>query len=198
VPENRRTKMPSHYKFERPLEATPIECPNCDEGDVRTVNETQTFTYGKDREAVELTASVPVHTCVRCGFQFTDSRAEDARHNAICRHLGVLTPKEIVALRKQYGMTRAEFAEVTRIGEASLARWESGQIIQNGANDQLLYLLCNSANMEMLALRVKGPEYEWSALSIAVENRFPALTDIQSQIHQAAMFRLCPTSRTLS
>jgi hypothetical protein len=35
-------------------------------------------------------------------------------------------------------MTRAAFAELTRLGDASLARWEKGLLIQNPANDQLL------------------------------------------------------------
>ena len=47
------------------------------------------------REAVELTAQVPVRTCNACGFQFTDDVAEEARHEVVCRHLGVMTPKEI-------------------------------------------------------------------------------------------------------
>ena len=50
-------------------------------------------------------------------------------------------------------MTRAAFAEMTRLGEASLARWEKGLLIQNPANDQLLYLLRFPENVERLRAR---------------------------------------------
>jgi DNA-binding transcriptional regulator YiaG len=91
-----------------------------------------------------------VMTCNQCGFQFTDEVAEEARHEAVCRHLGVMTPKEIKEIRKSYGMSRAEFSHLTRIGEASLARWENGLLIQSPAYDQLLYLLTFPENLERL------------------------------------------------
>ena len=66
---------------------------------------------------------------------------ERLRHEAVCRHLGVLSPAEISGLRKGFGMSRAAFAELTGLGEASLGRWESGAVIQNRANDRYLRLL---------------------------------------------------------
>ena len=43
------------------------------------------------------------------------------RHEAVCRHLGVLAPGEIRALRREHGMSRAAFARLTGFGEATLA-----------------------------------------------------------------------------
>jgi len=72
----------------------------------------------------------------------------------VCRHLGVMTPRDVEAVRTRLRMTRAAFADLTRLGEASLARWEKGLLIQNPANDQLLYLLLFPENVERLRSRV--------------------------------------------
>lgn len=53
----------------------------------------------------------------------------------------MLSPAEISGLRKGLGMSRAAFAELTDLGEATLGRWESGAVIQNRANDRYLRLL---------------------------------------------------------
>lgn len=121
--------------------STPSSCPECEQRALTERFVTQEFAYGRPPDAVTLTAVVPVHECTNCGFVFTDDTAEELRHDAVCTHLGVLKPSEIRALRERHGLTRAEFARLTKIGEASLGRWESGALIQNGALDQYLRLL---------------------------------------------------------
>jgi DNA-binding transcriptional regulator YiaG len=130
-----------------------VECPSCERRGVRTSIEEQRFPYGAGPDEVVLTARVPVMTCESCGFVFTDDLAEDARHEAVCVHLGVMTPREVLAVRERYGMSRAEFARITKIGEASLARWENGALIQNGAHDQYLFLLTHRDNLQRLLNR---------------------------------------------
>jgi putative zinc finger/helix-turn-helix YgiT family protein len=130
-----------------------MTCAACGAKTIRTIYETDTFLYGEGSQAVALNASIPVRLCDSCGFRFTDDVADEARHLAICRHLRVMTPSQIVSIRKRYDLSRAEFARLTRIGEASLARWENGEFIQNPANDSLLYLLSFSDNVERLRSR---------------------------------------------
>ena len=131
----------------------PLRCASCGASSVGTEMVVEEFAYGTGEDSVQLRATVPMRTCRECGFQFTDHHAEDARHDAVCRHLGVMTPREVEAVRTRLGMTRAAFAEITRLGEASLARWEKGLLIQNPANDQLLYLLRFPENVERLRSR---------------------------------------------
>ena len=76
-----------------------------------------------------------------------------------------MTPREVVAIRTRLGMTRAAFAELTRLGGASLARWEKGLLIQNAANDQLLYLLRFPENVKHAAVRRSGPTARLASLS---------------------------------
>ena len=99
------------------------------------------FIYGVGDEAVELSADIPVHSCNRCNVSFTGAEAERVEHDAVCRHLGVLTPEEIQGIRAQYGVSRAAFARLTGFGKASLARWEHGEVIQNTSSDRYLRLL---------------------------------------------------------
>ena len=103
------------------------------------------FIYGTGSDAVELSADVPVHTCSRCRVSFTGEEAEIARHNAVCRHLEVLTPGEIRAIRHFHGMSRTAFACLTGLGEASLARWERREVIQSTSSDRYLRLVSDPA-----------------------------------------------------
>jgi putative zinc finger/helix-turn-helix YgiT family protein len=135
------------------LRPSEYECFNCGSNHIATRMVTETFQYGSGAKAAELQVSIPVRQCGECGFEYTDSEADDLRHETVCRHLGVMTPAEVVALRKRYNVSRAEFAERTRIGEASLARWETGELIQNAANDNYLYLLSFPENFQRVVER---------------------------------------------
>lgn len=123
-----------------PLGETRI-CDDCGERAVRVSFREQRFTYGDGSDAVELSARVPLWRCGHCGLGYTDGDAEDFRHEAVCRHLGVLSPEQIRAIRKCHGMTQAEFAGVTGFGLASVKRWETGALIQNQSADRLLRLI---------------------------------------------------------
>ncbi len=128
-------------------------CPNCGSSHIQTTTELDEFKYGSADKAISLKAYLPFRKCLECEFEYTDSEAEDLRHEAICRHLGVMTPNEIVALRKKYDLSRKEFSERTRIGEASLARWETGELVQNAAYDNFLYLLTFEKNLSLIERR---------------------------------------------
>jgi putative zinc finger/helix-turn-helix YgiT family protein len=43
------------------------------------------------------------------------------------RHMGLLSPKEIKALRDRLGVTQKEIAELLQIGAKSWSRWENGR-----------------------------------------------------------------------
>ena len=118
-------------------------CPLCGDEEITTSQESFTFNYGPK----ELTAKVPVRRCKACEFEYLDGEAERLEHEAVCRHLGVLSPTEIRRIRGKCNMTRARFAEVTGLGEASLNRWENGLSIQTHAYDRYLRLLTRPRNI---------------------------------------------------
>ncbi len=128
-------------------------CPDCGSSNIKTCQKDYIFPYGSGGNKVELVANVPVRTCSDCGFSFLDSAAEDICHKAVCQHLGVMTPSQIKDLRNLYGLTQAQFSEITKLGEATLSRWERGILIQNQAYDNYLYLLGFRKNFDVLRSR---------------------------------------------
>ena len=118
-----------------------LTCPICGADHVNTYHRPDTLKYGSGESAVKLHVELPVRRCDACNFEFLDHEGERVKHEAVCRHLGVLTSTEIRGIRERYGMTRASFAEFTGLGEATLNRWENGVLIQNRANDRYLRLL---------------------------------------------------------
>jgi len=171
------------------------ECPNCGSSNVTYREDTEAFRFGEDPGAITLAAHVTVGACATCGFTFTDESGEQARHDAVCRHLGVMTPQEIKALRGRYGMSRSEFARVTRLGEASVARWENSLLIQNAAYDQFLYLLQFAENVRRLEhrrARVSAGESRESA-STQSKPKLQILEISDALLAESKSFELRPT-----
>src|SRR5207244_12321620 len=131
--------------------------PNCVTSSMVSSAVAHTCADGLDENSVELTANVPLRHCNACGFEFLDDAAEDAQHEAICEHLQVMTPAQIRSLRQLHNMTAAEFADLTRLGVASILRWENGRSIQNAAYDDYLYFLGFDAHIARLRRRRWDP-----------------------------------------
>ena len=136
-------------------ELTPpnICCPTCNSGNVQSQTVNSSFPYGEGESAVTLAVNLRAFECRDCGLEYVDDSAEDLKHDAVCRHLGVFTPTEIESIRDSLGMTRSKFSQVTKIGEATLGRWERAALIQNAAYDQFLYLLTFPENVVRLLNR---------------------------------------------
>lgn len=111
------------------------------------------MTWGSGDLAPKIHVSVPLRTCRACGLQYLDEHGERLRHEAICRHLGVLSPVEIRSVRKACGMTRASFAQATGIDEATIGRYENGLAIQNVGTDCCLRLVATPHVMRMIRRR---------------------------------------------
>ena len=149
------------------------ECPLCGDDSVTTEWTRDSFEYGTADSAVVLEVDLPVRRCSACDIEFLDHEGELRRHEAVCRHLGVLSPTEISGLRKALGMSRAAFAELTGLGEATLGRWENGAVIQNRANDRYLRLLSLPGLVGRLA-ELAAPESPAQSV-VTPESRFPSL-----------------------
>jgi putative zinc finger/helix-turn-helix YgiT family protein len=134
IPENLTTT--SHDAF-----SPPPECPDCESSEFVLCEREQTFHYGKGDSSLAVSCLVPTYVCPLCGCEWTGPEAEDIRHDAVCRQLRRLTPREILRIREQCHLSQAEFSRITGFGEASLSRWETGSQIQNAACDRLLRLI---------------------------------------------------------
>ena len=124
---------------EQPIGESKLEkCAICDDEAARLSYQIHAFNYGPIDDGVVLHASVPVWTCESCGEAYLGEEAEEIMHEAVCLHLGRLTPREIKAMRVSFGMRQEEFAEMTGHGIASIKRWESGAQIPSRSADQHL------------------------------------------------------------
>ncbi|MBW8015229.1 MAG: hypothetical protein FVQ82_03510 [Planctomycetes bacterium] len=173
----------------RKAEENILTCPACEEKKVKTELRDYIFDYGSGKDAVELQTQVPVRVCASCKCEYMDFEADEACHEAICQYKKVMTPNQIKALRSLHSYTQGEFSKITRLGEATLSRWERGAIIQNGAYDNYLYLLGFNENIEKLlnktsvspALRQDG-----------AEPVFKKLKRTEELLRKQSEFELCP------
>ena len=164
-------------------------CPLCGSEGITTSKHPHAFKYGSGESAVDLTVNVPVHRCNTCEFEYLDEVAERVKHDAVCEHLGVLSPIEIRRIRDDHRMTRARFAQVTGLGEASLNRWENGLTIQTQANDRYLRLLARPEIMRHLEDLV-ATDSPSSPLSVPVGKRFRTLDLTDAMRKQGESFQL--------
>lgn len=117
------------------------DCPNCGAHAVRVEVVLDAFPCGMGDPTI-ISAEIPVYTCDKCGFAFTDGHAETIIEEVIRAHLRErLPPSAIREIRRRNKLTRKEFAKLTGFGEASIKRWETGAGRQNAAADKFLRLL---------------------------------------------------------
>ena len=81
-------------------------------------------------------------------------------------------------------MTRARFARVTGLGEATLNRWENGVLIQTLANDRYIRLLARPEIMQVLATLSPDVHQAARAASNAGVNQFRVL-NVSDDIRRA-------------
>ncbi len=151
------------------------ECVSCGSTDTWETSETEQFDYGLRGNAVSLTYTAPVIHCRSCGFEFTDERAEEARHAAVCAHEGVLTPREVRAVRRSLELSQQQFADLIGVARASVARWESAQLIQNASLDNLIFLMSFQENIQRI--RRRSAAKASFARASSGPKKFRALTD---------------------
>jgi putative zinc finger/helix-turn-helix YgiT family protein len=123
---NRNTILPPH-------------CPGCGEASPWSrvkVPQTQEFRG----EALEVTA--PLRRCSSCGFSLLTTEDATALTQATVatwqeKH-GLLTASDMTQRRKKLGLSQKGLSEVSRLGSASIKRWESGLVAQTEAHDTVL------------------------------------------------------------
>jgi DNA-binding transcriptional regulator YiaG len=184
--------------IERGEEIAQLQCPNCDSTDVENRTTIDRFQYGIGENAVELTANIPIGHCRACDLEYSGDDAERIRHDAICAHLQLLPPHRIVEVRGSYGVSRAKFAEISRIGMATLARWENGEILQNAAMDMYMRLLARREIYDLVSSRAVFASTETLAVTRGPAPTFQALGSLgqseQARLRAAAQrFDFAPT-----
>lgn len=99
-------------------------------------------------EQVEILASVAV--CKKCGSELFNEELDSANlifaQNEYRKKHKLLTVKEIIAIREQYGLSQRSFAKLLDWGDKTIRRYEAGAL-QSRAHNSLLLFLKNPKNM---------------------------------------------------
>ena len=84
--------------------------------------------------------------CAKCHFSAIPGPEMPAFNVRVAdvyrRSRGLLTSGEIRSFRAALGMSQSQFARFLKVGDASVKRWESGQV-QEEAMDELIRLKCD-------------------------------------------------------
>ncbi len=84
-------------------------------------------------------------SCPKCGeVVLRHDQARDLRELAIEQYRqqqGLLSAREIRAIRERFGLTQSDLARLLRLGGNTISRWESGRTVQTAALDILLRLI---------------------------------------------------------
>ena len=120
-------------------------CPICGEGHV--TNQVDQF----ESEYKGQKATLPLHyrLCDTCHSDFAASQESKLNKRAIMAFRrsvdGLLTGTEIVALRKQYGLTQDQAAKLFGGGPVAFSKYENDDVSQSEAMDSLLRLVRRSS-----------------------------------------------------
>lgn len=94
-----------------------------------------------ERVAEHIEVRVPMRWDASLGEWLINADAMEAIENARYRHMGLMLPAEMRALRERLGLTQKQMGELLRIGGKSWTRWESGLQRQSQSINLLLKLL---------------------------------------------------------
>ncbi len=116
-------------------------CPHCG---TRMREENGELPFSVNGEEARI-PDVPHSLCPECGeVVLRHDQARDLRERAIEQYRlqqGLLSAREIRAIRERFGLTQGDMARLLRLGGNTISRWESGRTVQTAALDILLRLI---------------------------------------------------------
>lgn len=117
-----------------------LSCHVCD-GSARLTREVREVRVGSRAVNVE----DEFYRCGNCGEEFYNPGMMDATLRRATAQIraedGLLSPREVLAIRTRLGLTQPEFERMLGVGKNTVVRWERGTVPQNAAADSLLRLI---------------------------------------------------------
>ena len=106
---------------------------------------------------------VPAWRDPKDGEVYLDTEATAILDKVKARHMGLLTPEQIKALRKRLGLTQPQISELLQIGEKTWTRWETGRERPSRSINVLLFAL-NDERLDAVYLRsVARRQNDWAS-----------------------------------
>lgn len=169
---------------------TKEKCPICGEGHV--TNHVQQIEHEYKSHKAMLASHF--QECDTCLSEFAGAREGKMSKRVIMAFRksvdGLLTGTEIVALRKQYGMTQDQAAKLFGGGPVAFSKYENDDVSQSEAMDSLLRLVRESEAAFWVLVSVKGMAAELGhAKDSVVNEKTITLTAAPSNVFDMAKFR---------
>lgn len=125
-------------------------CPVCGkEQETEVIEKEEVSTVRGD----EIKALARIRVCSVCGEELFDEELEEENiqrvYDIYRKKHGILSPEEIKNIRESYGLSQRAFAKLLGIGEASIARYETGALPEKSLSNMIM-LLKDPKNMEKL------------------------------------------------
>jgi putative zinc finger/helix-turn-helix YgiT family protein len=116
--------------------------------------------------------NLDVLRCKNCGAIVLDDDASDRLSDSLREAAGLMSPEQIRRHREGLGLTQKQLANLLRISESTLCRWETGGQIQQRCMDAFLRVAFQSAE----ARRILGDMGAgWTAAEVPmVPGRLPS------------------------
>jgi DNA-binding transcriptional regulator YiaG len=107
---------------------------------------------------------LPALVCAACGQAVIGEEGQELRDQIIAKERRERIAAEILQIRGSTALTRNEWLALTRIGDASLSRWENASLEPNAAYANYLFLLSYRDNLHRLKSREVRIELESACL----------------------------------
>ena len=182
----------------------PESCPHCERKGtlhLETVTDEVTIrtTLGSFQTAITYSQVV----CDSCEEAFTDAAGAAVYDSEIESKRKAFVAAQVRQIRELTGLSRSEFLAITKLGDASLTRWETGAGEPTAAYASFLVLLRLPENLRHLvaadrsARAAKQPD-ETTASSVALDEpkvSFRILKRTPDIINRSKHFQLRPQTR---
>ena len=146
------------------MKTTLAKCPFCRTSDaLRAVTERFTEDLEHDGRAYQVTVpDLSVQRCDHCGQHVIPNAADDRISAALRAAAGLLMPVEIRTRRTDLGLSQKQLADILKVAEATVCRWETGGQIQQRGFDTLLrgYFAVPQARDFLVGARSARPDAE--------------------------------------
>ncbi len=132
-----------------------ISCVVCNSGKVKKVRKEFSATYNQTPICIR---GAEMYECASCGERFLTPLQAKMVSLAVKKQArmaaGLLSPKQITAIRQRLGLSQNELERLFGLGSKVVTRWETGRVVQSKAADVALRLLAlDPENLRRLRLR---------------------------------------------
>lgn len=112
--------------------------------------------------AEQIPIQVPMEWDQELGEWLLTPEAEQMIENAKARHMGLMLPQELLALRQRLSLSQRQIGELLKVGAKSWTRWESGTQRPSQSINLLLRLLDTGVVSPQQLVEVGTSRTDWS------------------------------------